>query len=48
MTGVQTCALPIWLPDDVQFVDAIPHTATGKLQKTTLRAKYKDHYVKNA
>ena len=20
-----------WLPDDVQFVDAIPHTATGKI-----------------
>ena len=20
-----------WLPDDAQFVDAIPHTATGKI-----------------
>jgi len=26
-----------WLPDDVVFVDDIPHTATGKIQKTELR-----------
>ena len=26
-----------WLPDDVVFVDDIPHTATGKFQKTELR-----------
>ena len=26
-----------WMPDDVAFVDEIPHTATGKIQKTTLR-----------
>ena len=25
-----------WLPDDVVFVDEIPHTATGKIQKTAL------------
>ena len=23
-----------WMPDDVVFVSAIPHTATGKIQKT--------------
>ena len=23
-----------WLPDDVQFIDAIPHSATGKILKT--------------
>ena len=23
-----------WMPDDVAFVDEIPHTATGKIQKT--------------
>ncbi len=26
-----------WLPDDVVFVEALPHTATGKLLKTQLR-----------
>jgi len=26
-----------WLPDDVQFVTELPHTATGKLQKMKLR-----------
>ena len=26
-----------WMPDDVVFIDEIPHTATGKIQKTTLR-----------
>jgi acyl-CoA synthetase (AMP-forming)/AMP-acid ligase II len=34
-----------WLPDEVLVVDELPHTATGKLQKTTLRTKYKDHYM---
>jgi acyl-CoA synthetase (AMP-forming)/AMP-acid ligase II len=29
-----------WMPDDVIFVDSLPHTATGKLLKTELRAKY--------
>jgi fatty-acyl-CoA synthase len=34
-----------WLPDDVIFVDEIPHTATGKIQKTTLRERYQDHFA---
>ena len=34
-----------WLPDEVLVVDELPHTATGKLQKTTLRTRYKDHYM---
>jgi acyl-CoA synthetase (AMP-forming)/AMP-acid ligase II len=29
-----------WMPDDVIFVDGLPHTATGKLLKTELRAKF--------
>jgi fatty-acyl-CoA synthase len=29
-----------WMPDDVAFVDEIPHTATGKIQKTTLRDRF--------
>lgn len=32
-----------WMPDDVVFVDSLPHTATGKLLKTELRAKYHGH-----
>jgi fatty-acyl-CoA synthase len=32
-----------WLPDDVAFVNEIPHTATGKIQKTALREIFKDH-----
>jgi fatty-acyl-CoA synthase len=28
-----------WMPDDVVFVDEIPHTATGKIQKVTLRER---------
>ncbi len=30
-------------PDDVVVVDALPHTATGKLQKRTLREQFKAH-----
>jgi len=32
-----------WIPDDVVFVEEIPHTATGKIQKTTLRERFKDY-----
>jgi fatty-acyl-CoA synthase len=32
-----------WMPDDVIFVAEIPHTATGKIQKTTLRERYGNH-----
>lgn len=32
-----------WMPDDVVFIDALPHTATGKLQKTRLRELFRDH-----
>lgn len=35
-----------WLPDDVVFSDAIPHTATGKIQKRDLRDTYKHHRLK--
>jgi fatty-acyl-CoA synthase len=31
------------IPDDVVFVDEIPHTATGKMQKLKLREQFKDH-----
>jgi fatty-acyl-CoA synthase len=32
-----------WMPDDVVFVDEIPHTATGKIQKMTLREHFKSY-----
>jgi len=32
-----------WMPDDVQFVEAIPHGATGKILKTRLREDFKDY-----
>jgi fatty-acyl-CoA synthase len=32
-----------WMPDDVAFVDEIPHTATGKIQKTVLRERFKNY-----
>ncbi len=32
-----------WMPDDVVFVNELPHTATGKLSKLTLREQLKDY-----
>jgi len=32
-----------WRPDDVVFVDELPHTATGKLQKMKLRERLHDY-----
>ena len=37
-----------WLPDEVLFVDSLPHTATGKLLKTKLREQYRDHRLPTA
>jgi fatty-acyl-CoA synthase len=37
-----------WMPDDVVFVDEIPHTATGKIQKTILRERFKDYQLPTA
>jgi fatty-acyl-CoA synthase len=34
-----------WMPDDVAFVTEIPHTATGKIQKTALRERFKDYVL---
>jgi fatty-acyl-CoA synthase len=31
------------MPDDVVFVEQLPHTATGKLLKTKLRQDFKDY-----
>lgn len=32
-----------WMPDDVVFVKEIPHTATGKISKLTLRKQWGNH-----
>ncbi|MCH9733276.1 MAG: long-chain-fatty-acid--CoA ligase [Actinomycetia bacterium] len=32
-----------WLPDDVVFVDELPHTATGKVSKRKLRELFSEH-----
>lgn len=37
-----------WLPDEILFVDSLPHTATGKLLKTALREQYKSHKLPSA
>ena len=37
-----------WMPDDVQFVTSIPHTATGKILKTALREQFKDYKFPSA
>jgi fatty-acyl-CoA synthase len=37
-----------WTPDDVVFVDELPHTATGKLLKTKIRDTFKDHRLPTA
>ena len=37
-----------WMPDDVVFVDEIPHTATGKILKTALREQFRDYRLPTA
>ncbi|MEM8560878.1 MAG: 3-(methylthio)propionyl-CoA ligase [Pseudomonadota bacterium] len=36
-----------WTPEAVEFVEELPHTATGKLQKVKLREMYKDYAFPN-
>jgi fatty-acyl-CoA synthase len=37
-----------WMPDDVVFVEEIPHTATGKISKLTLRERLRDYRLPSA
>lgn len=37
-----------WMPDDVIFVDGLPHGATGKVSKKTLRDQYRDYKLPTA
>ncbi|WP_448577387.1 long-chain fatty acid--CoA ligase [Thermaurantiacus sp.] len=32
-----------WMPDAIEFVDEIPHTATGKIKKVALRERFRDY-----
>ena len=32
-----------WLPDAIEFVEELPHTASGKLSKRDLRDQYRDY-----
>ena len=35
-------------PDAVEFVDSLPHTATGKVSKLLLRQQFKDYTLAQA
>jgi len=37
-----------WLPDAIEFVEDLPHTATGKLSKKDLRDRFRDYRFANA
>jgi fatty-acyl-CoA synthase len=36
-----------WLPDEIIFLQELPHGATGKLQKFELREEYNNYYMEN-
>ena len=33
-----------WLPDDIEFIEEVPKTATGKFSKKDLREQYSDPF----
>jgi fatty-acyl-CoA synthase len=37
-----------WLPDAIEFVDEIPHGATGKISKKDLRDQFRDYKLEDA
>jgi len=37
-----------WLPDAIEFVETLPHTASGKLSKKDLRDQYRDYQLPTA
>ncbi|HNN55473.1 MAG TPA: long-chain fatty acid--CoA ligase, partial [Novosphingobium sp.] len=37
-----------WLPDAIEFVDEIPHGATGKISKKDLRDQFRDYKLAEA
>jgi fatty-acyl-CoA synthase len=42
------CVSSWWQPDAIEFVDELPHSATGKLSKKTLRDQYRDYRFADA
>ncbi|MBF96929.1 MAG: 3-methylmercaptopropionyl-CoA ligase [Alphaproteobacteria bacterium MarineAlpha9_Bin4] len=34
-----------WMPDDIIFVEELPHTATGKIRKVELKKTYQNYFV---
>jgi fatty-acyl-CoA synthase len=34
-----------WIPANVEFVDELPHTATGKIKKIELRKQFADYQL---
>ena len=34
-----------WMPDDIVFVEKLPHTATGKIRKVELKKKYENYLL---
>lgn len=34
-----------WLPEEIAFVDSLPRTSTGKVLKSALRERFRDHYA---
>jgi fatty-acyl-CoA synthase len=34
-----------WMPDDIIFIDELPHTATGKIRKVDLKTKYLNYLI---
>lgn len=45
---LRKCVASWWMPDAIEFVDELPHTATGKLSKLRLREQFKDYRFANA
>jgi fatty-acyl-CoA synthase len=37
-----------WMPDAIEFVAELPHTASGKLSKKDLRDQYRDYRFADA
>ena len=34
-----------WIPDDIIFIDSLPHTATGKIRKVELKKTYEKYFI---
>ncbi|HWL47807.1 MAG TPA: long-chain fatty acid--CoA ligase [Sphingomonadaceae bacterium] len=43
MTALAAKVAKWWLPDEILFVESLPHNATGKILKSALRERYRDH-----